>query len=97
MQGRGVTMKAAWSYDDVLKAVDIEHANEWRRALIENKRDVNPTHELWDVMLECGFPFLKRSVFTMPLASENLTHMTNVISRIAKRSHGHSHNMGDRS
>ena len=97
MQGRGVTMKAAWSYDDVLKAVDIEHANEWRRALIEHKRDVNPTHELWDVMLECGFPFLKRSVFTMPLASENLTHMTNVISRIARRSHGHSHNMGDRS
>ncbi|AOK29067.1 MULTISPECIES: hypothetical protein [Burkholderia] len=85
MRARGVPMQAVWTYEQILEAADPARAHTWRRARLERHGDTDPFHALWDVMLECGFPLLKRSVFTAPLNAHHLSHMTNVLSRLVSR------------
>jgi hypothetical protein len=84
MMRHGVRMGAAWRYDAVIKQADNAGGSAWRADLITNRGITNPTTELWDVMLKAGFPFLKKSIFTIDLLTSNLTEICNVISGQAR-------------
>ncbi|MBU9411745.1 rhamnan synthesis F family protein [Burkholderia multivorans] len=88
MARRNVRMKGAWEYWPTLEAADENSASQWRRDLIKNRGITNPTVELWDVLLENGFPFLKRSILENELAAGNIAHMCNVLSRLSVRKGG---------
>lgn len=83
MARRDVKMKGAWEYWPTLEAADENSASEWRRDLIKSRGITNPTVEFWDVLLENGFPFLKRSILESDLAAGNIAHMCNVLSRLS--------------
>ena len=87
MGRHGVRMGAAWRYDALIKQADNAGASAWRAALIAKRGVTNPTTELWDVMLKAGFPFLKKSIFTIDLLAGNHTEICNVISAQAWEIH----------
>jgi Rhamnan synthesis protein F len=84
MTRHGVRMRAGWPYGDLIAHTPGTRSTEWRIRLLENRQATNPTVHLWDMLLEQGFPFLKRTVFTQELPEHNLTNMCNVISCLAK-------------
>jgi hypothetical protein len=84
MRRRGVALQAAWRYEDAIAHAPASPGSAWRREILAGRGTTNPTTELWDVMLERGFPFLKRFVFNHPLNAGNLGHMCNVVSRLAR-------------
>jgi hypothetical protein len=84
MRENGVRMRAGWEYDRLLAARPGQASSAWRRELLANRGLTNPTVELWDLLLEQQFPFLKRTVFTQALQSGNLAEMCNVVSRLTR-------------
>jgi hypothetical protein len=44
-------------------------ASAWRNDMVKRRGIVNPTVELWDLLLDQGFPFLKRELLS-PLPVE---------------------------
>jgi hypothetical protein len=86
MKRHGVRMQAGWEYRSIIAHTPSTISTSWRRDLFRKKGATNPTVNLWDILLEQNFPFLKRSVFTQSLAEGNLSHMCNIISRLSRSS-----------
>jgi hypothetical protein len=83
MTGRGVSMRAAWEYASIIRAIDPVVGSKWRRDIVAHADNVNPSHEFWDVLLREKFPFLKRSIISVELLSHNRDDLWNVVSALA--------------
>jgi hypothetical protein len=89
MTGHCVRMGSAWKYKEIIRSADNSTASDWRSHVLNGEIVVSPTTELWDVLLRAEFPFLKKAVFTTPLAAENLLEICNVLSsRGMRREYG---------
>ncbi len=86
MKRNGVSVRAAWKYNDLVKRPESKERSGWRRNILETNQLTNPTVEMWDVLLDMDFPFLKRWIFNNALLSGNLSHLSNVISGLAVKS-----------
>lgn len=92
LTSQDISMGSPWLYSDVVKVPPLSHASPWRNYILETQSPANPTVELWDTLIEQGFPFLKRSLLKPGGSanfSENLPHLANVISRLARHSGGY--------
>ncbi|QEO17706.1 hypothetical protein [Acetobacter vaccinii] len=80
-----IPMHALWNYDDIISGENRNRANKWREAVFSREILTNPTHELWDILLEHKYPFIKNSIFKEAIIGENLDHMCNIISRLGNK------------
>ena len=85
MIANNLRLHAVWKYDDILSSMDPQQSSDFRQNLVDTRGNTHPTLELWDLLLEQDFPFLKRQVFTEPLLSNNRAELCNVISRLGHR------------
>jgi SAM-dependent methyltransferase len=86
MTARGIRMKAVWEYNHILRTAAMNTASTWRDDFIRRQGKTNPSVEFWDLLLEKGFPFLKRELMSPPpggICSGNLRHLCNVISNLS--------------
>ncbi len=85
MTRKGIAMGAAWEYETIVRDGQDRTGSEWRRQLLNNREITNPTIELWDILLEADFPFLKKAVLTTPITAGNITVLSNLIGPRAAR------------
>ena len=86
MKRHGIEMQAGWEYGRIIAHTSNAASTEWHSDLTSRKIVTNPTVELWNILLERGFPFLKRSVVAQNLAEGNLAQVCNVVSRRSRGS-----------
>ncbi|MBE7731372.1 hypothetical protein [Komagataeibacter sp. FXV3] len=85
MQQQKVPMSAIWDYKSLIKKeYKKNRAEKWREDMFLQKKNLNASHDLWDILLDNDFPFIKNSILKGSLASGNLDHICNVISKLGK-------------
>ncbi|MBB2203812.1 hypothetical protein [Gluconacetobacter takamatsuzukensis] len=73
-----------WDYFNLLSSTKRNRSNENREKVLAKDHLVNPTMELWDVLIDQGFPFIKNLILNEKVACGNRDHLCNIISRLAK-------------
>lgn len=94
MSDAGYRVASHWKQKDLYQLSSPSQTSQWRDEVLQRGLPENPTVELWDLLLESNFPFLKRSLLRPPVGSnqaDNLPHLANVISRMGKRTVGAAH------
>lgn len=84
MADQNVPMYAIWNYDDLISGENRNRASKWRDGVFEKKELANPTVDLWDILLEHGFPFLKNSILKESILAGNIDHLCNIISALSR-------------
>lgn len=83
MSEHQVPMGGLWDYFNLLTGEKSNRSNDWREKVLTKDHITNPTLELWDVLIDQGFPFIKNNILSEHLHCGNRDHLCNVISRLA--------------
>lgn len=88
MNNAGFQVASFWQQQDLYQRPSPSQTSRWREEILLRGLPENPTVELWDLLMECNFPFLKRSLLrpsTSTNQANNLPHLANLLSRLGRQ------------